>query len=107
MHDPNDCEGLKRLEGKIDEMIEAQKEFLGAFAKDLDNSPDLIGHRAYHEEVIAAVKAQTAFWRDLRYDLTKKGIWGIILVVLGLAVTGLVYKLMLLASKMGLAVPVK
>ena len=92
-HDPENCEGLKRLEGKIDQIILAQKEVTGAFAKDLENCPDLIGHRAYHESVIAASKAQEAFWQDLRHEIMRKGIIFLLVTLFGLAAVGFLYKL--------------
>ena len=92
-HVPENCEGLKRLEGKIDEILDAQKSFSGAFAKDLEDCPDLIGHRAYHEGVIAASKAQEAFWQDLRHEIMRKGIVFLLVTLFGLAAVGLLYKL--------------
>jgi hypothetical protein len=91
--DPANCEGLKRLEGKIDQLISSQQTFAGAFVKDQDKNPDLIGHRAYHESVIAASKAQEAFWQDLRHEIMRKGIVFLLVTLFGLAAVGLLYKL--------------
>ena len=106
-HNYETCEGLKRLEGKIDQIIAAQKAFAGAFAKGQDDDADLIGHRLYHEAVISAVKAQADFWRGLRYDITRKGIWFLLVTIFGLAAIGLVFRFWGFAVKLGLAVPVK
>jgi len=106
-HEYENCEGLKRLEGKIDQIIAAQKEFAGAFARGHEGNVDIVGHRTYHEEVIAAAKAQADFWRGLRYDITRKGIWFLLVTIFGLAAVGLAFKFWGFAVKLGLAVPVK
>lgn len=62
--------------------------------------PDGIdGHRAAHERMMKAAEAEEQFWRGLREDVAKKSIWGVLQVLLFLAVAGL-------AAKFGLALPV-
>ena len=64
-----------------------------AFPTDEVGNIDADGHRKYHEALIRSAKLQEEFWRDLRGDLLRKGIWAVILIVVGLAVTGLTTKL--------------
>ena len=56
-------------------------------------------HRAAHERMMKAAEAEEQFWRGLREDVAKKSIWGVLQVLLFLAVAGL-------AAKFGLALPV-
>jgi hypothetical protein len=98
---PENCEGLQRLEGKIDDLLVAQKSFTGAFAKDRDNNPDLIGHRAYHEEVIAAARAQTEFWKEMRLEMMRKGVWFLVLIVAGLLALGIEAKVRAWLTSLG------
>jgi hemerythrin len=53
---------------------------------------DVAGHRAAHDQMIAASKAETEFWRELKLDLAKKGLWGLLVLVLGFAMLGLSVK---------------
>ena len=53
---------------------------------------DLTGHRKAHESMIEASKAQEAFWRELRIDIAKKGLWFLIITVCGLVIAGIVSK---------------
>lgn len=53
---------------------------------------DMNAHRSAHESMMRASQAQETFWRELRLDLAKRSIWGLLLLFLGLAVAGLVYK---------------
>lgn len=55
------------------------------------DGPD--AHRAAHEAMIRAAQSEERFWLDLRLDLAKKGIWSIILVLIGLVFFGLSVKL--------------
>lgn len=54
---------------------------------------DTEGHHDYHEAKIQAARAEEAFWQEARYDLRKKGLFSIILLVLGLLGYGIVVKL--------------
>lgn len=57
-------------------------------------------HRLAHEAMMKAAVAEEKFWNELKLDIAKKGIWGLMVIVIGLAVIGL-------AAKFGLAVGVK
>lgn len=46
-------------------------------------------HRKYHESLIQANESQRAFWGALKLDITKKGVWGGIIILIGLIGVGL------------------
>lgn len=50
-------------------------------------------HHDYHEAKIKAAQAEEAFWNDLKNDLKKRGILGIITVLVGLVIYGAWMKL--------------
>lgn len=43
-----------------------------------DGTPDIDGHREYHASLIEEAKARAEFWRDLRMELLRKGLWGML-----------------------------
>ena len=53
---------------------------------------DLSGHRRAHETMIEASKAQEEFWRELRIDIAKKGLWFLLVTICGLVVAGFITK---------------
>lgn len=61
---------------------------------------DPVQHRLYHEAVMRAAKAQENFWNELRLEVAKKSAWGVMLLIIGLLLTGL-------AIKTGLPLPTK
>lgn len=87
------AEDNAHLDKRFDEVINELQKINGAFAKNDDGSVDFDGHRRYHEEMIRAAKAQTEFWQELKLDIVKKGIWGGIIILIGIIVTGLMAKL--------------
>jgi hypothetical protein len=66
-------------DAKVVEAIRGIDELRKAFP---DNDPD--GHRRYHEAIIASIEDRGAFYRTLRDELAKKGLWALVIVV-GLA----------------------
>lgn len=64
-----------------------------AFARTPNGEVDHAGHRQYHETMIAAAEAQKQFWQELRIDIAKKGIWGLLVIVVGLVLVGISAKL--------------
>ena len=51
--------------------------------------------------MIKAARAQEEFWKELRIDIAKKGVWGLLIILVGLVLTGI-------AAKFGVyALPVK
>lgn len=81
------------LDKRFDEVMDELQKMNGAFAKNPDGTVDYDGHRRYHEAMIAAATAQEQFWRELKLEIAKKGIWGLLVIVCGLIVIGLSAKL--------------
>lgn len=80
------------IEKRLDEILDELHKINSAFPVDDAGRVDHEGHRKYHESLIRAAEAQETFWRELRLDIAKKGIWGILIIVVGLVVTGLAAK---------------
>lgn len=49
---------------------------------------DIHAHREFHQAQMEAQRAQAEFWRALRLDIAKKGLWGVLVVLVGLMVAG-------------------
>lgn len=81
------------LNQRLDEILEELKKINGAFPRDEEGRVDHEGHRKYHESLIKAAEAQEKFWQELRLDVAKKGVWGVLIIVLGLIMVGLMTKL--------------
>lgn len=43
---------------------------------------DLHAHRAAHEQMMRSAQAEQAFWDELKKDVAKKSIWGILHILL-------------------------
>jgi len=78
------------LKRRLDEIMEI---LTSAFAKNNDGSIDFDGHRRYHESMIRAADAQEKFWIELKLEIAKKGVWGLLIVICGLIVVGVSAKL--------------
>lgn len=76
------------LEKKLDEILDELKALNAAFPKTEDGHIDSEGHRRYHEHLIEAAHAQTLFWNQMQLDVAKKGIWGLLTILIGLALIG-------------------
>lgn len=81
------------LDRRFDEVLDELRKINGAFARNADGSVDFDGHRKYHESMIAAAEAQTQFWNELKLEIAKKGIWGLLVIICGLVLVGLSAKL--------------
>jgi hypothetical protein len=57
------------------------KGLLRAFPSKPDGTPDFEGHEAFHTALIEESRARTVFYRDLRQELIKKGLWGLVLIL--------------------------
>lgn len=77
------------LDKRFDEILMELRKINGAFARNPDGSTDFDGHRRYHESMIAAAEAQTQFWNELKLEIAKKGIWGLLVIICGLVLVGL------------------
>lgn len=80
-----------------DETAELKK-FVDAFP-----DGDMRGHRAAHEAMIASERAKERFYQELRLDIAKKGLWGLLVIIIGLVSVG---GLFAFASKLGIAATV-
>ena len=76
----------------MDELHQINSRLVRAFPDDEEGGPDLDGHRKYHEQMIKAAMEQERFWREMRLDLAKKGAWGLLIIILGLIITGMQLK---------------
>lgn len=81
------------LDKRFDEVIAELQKINGAFARNPDGTVDFDGHRRYHESMIEAAEAQTQFWRELKLEIAKKGIWSLLVVICGLITIGIAAKL--------------
>ncbi len=81
------------LDKRFDEILAELRQINSAFPRNDDGSVDHAGHRNYHESLIKAAEAQEQFWRDIRMDVAKKGVWAALIIVLGLVVVGIQFKL--------------
>ncbi|MFT4068926.1 hypothetical protein [Paraburkholderia sp.] len=64
---------------KVDEAIRRIDDLHKAFP-----DGDWDGHRRYHEAIIRKAEDRAQFYRELRGEMAKKGLWAVV-VVLGLA----------------------
>jgi len=85
-----------KIESQLDEILAEIKKIHGGFPRNEDGDTDFMGHREAHEQMIKAAKAQAEFWNELKLDVAKKGVWGILIILVGLVITGL-------AAKIGIA----
>lgn len=85
------------LDGKLtDHIAREEKEF--EMIRKAFPAEDLHAHRLAHEAMIEAKQAEAKFWAELRLDLAKKSLWGLMMIVLGLVMVG---GLFTVASKLG------
>ena len=83
----------RKIESQLDEILAEVKKIHRGFPVDADGDVDFEGHRKYHESMIRAAEAQAEFWKELKLDIVKKGVWGLLIIVCGLVLTGLAAKL--------------
>ena len=80
---------VREIHDELKQHVEREKSLLArAFP-----GGDVAAHRMAHEAMISAARAQEQFWRDLRLDIAKKGVWGLLIIVLGLVLVGASTKL--------------
>jgi hypothetical protein len=77
------------IDKRFDEIMDALRQINGAFATNPDGSTDFAGHRNYHEAMIKAATAQEQFWKELKLEVAKKGIWSLLVIICGLVVVGI------------------
>jgi len=76
-------ERLEMINKKVDDLSEQANRCLSAFPDGPDN------HRLSHEAMIKAAQAQENFWLEMKLDLAKKGSYGLLIIILGLVITGI------------------
>jgi hypothetical protein len=82
------------MEDKLDLMLMQLAQINSAFP----DGPD--AHRLAHQAMMKAAVAEERFWTELKIDIAKKGVWGLMIIVLGLAIVGI-------SAKFGIGVVVK
>lgn len=85
-------EEARQLDDRLDEILAEVRKIHGAFPRTHEGETDFDGHRQYHEAMIRAAEAQAAFWNELKLDVVKKGVWGAIVIIVGLVITGIAAK---------------
>ena len=79
---------MPRIKKMVETAIgDAKSQLLYAFPDGIEN------HRESHQQMIAAAKAEEAFWKDLKIDIAKKSIWGILHILILLTLGTLAVKL--------------
>ncbi len=81
------------IDRRFDEVMQELKKIGTAFTTNEDGSTDFEGHRRFHESKILAARAEADFWRELKLEIAKKGIWSLLVVICGLIVVGASAKL--------------
>lgn len=81
------------LDKRFDQVMDELQKINNAFARNPDGSVDHDGHRQYHEAMIKAATAQEQFWRELKLEVAKKGIWSLLVIICGLVVVGVSAKI--------------
>ena len=81
------------IDRRFDEVLAELKKISSAFTTNDDGTTDFEGHRRFHEQKIVAGKAEADFWRELKLEIAKKGIWSLLVVICGLIVIGASAKL--------------
>jgi hypothetical protein len=83
-------ERQEAIDARLDSHIAHEEGMLsgmaGAFPARPDGKPDFDGHKIYHTALIDQQKERAVLYRELRADLAKKGLWGV-LMVLGALIT--------------------
>lgn len=65
----------------------------GAFPKNKDGGPDVVGHCLAHEADIRASRAKEKFYSELTVKLVTSGIWAMVVIIAGLIFMGIKSKL--------------
>ncbi len=81
-------EKVEKLESDLSSHMVREEGAIGKWMDSLpkkpDGSPDVEGHRDYHQELIEESLEKKKMWRELRTEMLKKGTWGIVLVLTAL-----------------------
>lgn len=74
------------VDDKLDQLLRE----LASINRAFPDGPE--AHRLAHEAMMKAAVAEERFWQELKIDIAKKGAWGLLIIVLGLALMGLAAK---------------
>lgn len=77
------------IDHEVREMEQIKKYITGVREDIMKAFPDGVeAHRLAHQAQIDAKRAEERFWSELKMDLAKKGLWGIIGILCGMIVLG-------------------
>lgn len=92
---------IKNLEQLLMGMSRELQQVSKAFPRTSIGEIDADGHRHYHEAMIRAAQQQEKFWSDLRQELMKKGLTVVLILLVGLGVTGFGVEFKAFLAKVG------
>lgn len=78
----------REIDESLEKILIAVTQIHNAFPRTEGGAVDFEGHRRYHEAMIRAANAQEKFWNELKLDVAKKGVWGLLIILCGLVLTG-------------------
>jgi hypothetical protein len=83
----NNMDKLDEINLRLDKIVDQLNEINEAF-------PDGVhAHRMAHEAMIKAATAEESFWRELKLEIAKKGLIGLVIILVGLVLAGVSVKL--------------
>jgi hypothetical protein len=74
----------KKLDQHMADEEQVIKGLVDAFPKKPNGAPDFDGHELFHTSLIDESRERTKMFRELRHEIIKKGLWGIVVVLLAL-----------------------
>ena len=78
---------IEQIKSHLDEISRKLEEINQAF-------PDGVhAHRVAHEAMIKAATAEESFWREMKLEIAKKGLVGLVVILVGLVLAGVSVKL--------------
>lgn len=83
----------------LDEKIDLALEILASITQAFPDGP--LKHREAHEAWIEAKKEEAQFWKALKLEIAKKGVWVLLTVLVGLVWAGFPVLKNLLVTKLG------
>lgn len=76
----------RRQADSLEDCVHILEDRIEAIERAFPDGPE--PHRASHLAMIRAAEAQEKFYNDLKLDLVKKGTWGLLVIIIGLVLTG-------------------
>ena len=83
---------MRELTQDVNQHIAREELDVSRFKQAFPND-DPAGHRRYHEAEIAEAIEKRKLWSELRKEFLSKGLWSVLLILVGLVVTGAAAKL--------------